>query len=72
MDFGTNDYVAATPLSADLSLTEPQGPIQLNIAVTPGTSNALLLVFGIVFLQVLHGVEYRMSDRAYNAMAVVR
>jgi len=72
MDFLKKDYVASTSESADLPLTTPQGSLQLNIAVTPGSTNPLLLVFGIEFMQVLHGVGYRMVDRSYNAMAVVR
>ncbi|MEX2233940.1 MAG: hypothetical protein WD824_17370 [Cyclobacteriaceae bacterium] len=72
MDFGKMDYVAARSESADVPLTKPQGPLQLNLAVTPNSTNPLLLVFGIGFMQVLNGIEYRLVDRAYNAMAVVR
>ena len=72
MDFGKQDFVATPSESADLPLTNPQGPLQFNIAVTPGSTNPLLLVFGIEFMQVLNGVEYQLVDRAYNAMAVVR
>jgi hypothetical protein len=72
MNFETKEYVAAISQSAVLPLTEPQGPLQLNIAVTPGGTNALLLVFGIGFMQVLNGVEYPLIDRGHNAMAVVR
>lgn len=73
MDFVKRDYLAATLESADLPLThEPQGPLQLNLAVTPNSTNPLLLVFGIEFMQVLNGVGYPMADRACNAMAVVR
>lgn len=73
MDFVKRDYVAATSESADVPLThEPQGPLQLNLAVTPNSTNPLLLVFGIEFMQVLNGIGYPMADRAYNAMAVVR
>jgi hypothetical protein len=72
MDFEAKEYVAATSESANLALTDPQGALQLNIAVTPGNPKALLLIFGIEFMQVLNGFQNQMLDRAYNAMAVVR
>jgi hypothetical protein len=72
MDFEKKDYVVAATESADFPLTEPQGPLQLNIAVTPDSTNPLMLIFGIDFMQTANGVEYRMVDQVYNAMAVVR
>ena len=72
IDFATHNYFLGAADSADLPLTENvQGPLQLNIQISPGTTHPLFLVFGIRFTQSVNDEQAPLKNAGFNAMAIV-
>lgn len=72
IDFEGKKYSAAMGGTSALPIDGVQGPLLLNVAVTPSSSDPMFLVFGIEFLQVVNGRRYPLRDARCNAMAIVR
>ena len=73
IDFAGDTHSVAISESEALPLVSaPQGPLQLAQAVTPASTNHLILTFGIEFLQLVNGIHYPLKSGSFNAMAIVK
>ncbi|MET7000156.1 hypothetical protein [Chitinophaga defluvii] len=73
LDFDGNHYVVDEAAAENLPLDHlPTAPIDLSVTVTPGSTQPLLLAFGIVFTQEVNGLYYPLKDTSFNAMALVK
>lgn len=72
VDFDGNHFVVDEAAAENLPLSKlPTAPIDLNVTVTAGSTQPLLLAFGIVFTQEVNGLYYPLKDTSFNAMALV-
>lgn len=73
IDFEKHTYSIAENASAVLEInSQVQGPLQLSLAVTPGSVAPLFLVFGVEYLQLVNGANYPLNNGAFNAIAIVK
>ena len=73
LDFTAQKSVTATTETPFLELNhEPVQPQTLTCTLTPNSQLPLVLVMGIVFTQMVNGVEYPFSNKSYNTMQVVQ
>lgn len=73
IDFEGKSSVVVTSESADLPVTgNGQAPLQLTLAVPPGSAHPLFLILGIEFLQKTRAGEVSAMNNDANAMAIVK
>lgn len=73
IDFEGQTSAVVTSVSADLPVTgEVQGPLQLNLALPPGSAHPLFLICGIEFLQKTKAGEVSLMNNDANAMAILK
>lgn len=73
IDFENFTYSIAETASPVMEINNAvQGPLQLSLAVTPGSVNPLFLVFGVEYLQLVNGANYPLNNGAFNAIAIVK
>jgi hypothetical protein len=73
VDFATNAFVSQSSDSGilpwdNLSTTA----ISLSHNLTPNSTHPIFAVLGVEFLQEVNGVQYRLKNGAFNAMAIVK
>lgn len=72
INWATNEYVHNATESAELVIGEQIEPAQvLNLTVPAGSTNTILVAFGIWFYQEVNGKYYLLADGGKNAMALV-
>lgn len=72
VDFKTGIWEVNTSQSENLLLSpEEQAALTLTQGITPGSTSALFLLFGISFYQEVNGVMYPLRNGAFNALNIV-
>lgn len=73
LDFDSNTFSLADSESPSLALSDAKlGPLQLLQTIIPSPPAALMLAFGVEFLQLTNGIMAPLSDMSFNAMAIVK
>jgi hypothetical protein len=73
IDFEGETSAVVTSDSADLEVTgNVQGPLQINLALPPGSVHPLFLICGIEFLQKTKAGEVSLMNNDANAMAILK
>lgn len=70
-DAGTYERNVAKSAETPIDNTVASG-ITLEVPVTAGTTDALLLTFGVEFIQRVNGKNYSLNNGAFNCLALVR
>jgi hypothetical protein len=72
IDFEKSTYVVASSASADLLWnTEETSIISLLNTVTPNSTHPLFLALGIEFFQLVNGINYPLSNGAFNTLSMI-
>jgi hypothetical protein len=72
VDFAGNVFEASNTLSANLLIgPQTEAPITLATAVSPASTWAIFVAFGIEFFQEVNGNMYPLKNGAFNALSLV-
>lgn len=72
INFTENMYVSTHVASQQLPLNATaMAPIDLSVTASPGSTQSLVLAFGIEFYQEINGNMYPLLDSGFNAAALV-
>lgn len=72
LDFGNGSFVFDRAESAEIVLgPQQESSFDLTLAMTASSTDDVMLVFGIEFLQEVNGVRYPLRNGAFNPLAVV-
>ena len=73
IDFAKNTYSTVSVQSPDIAVdAKMQEALQLTKTLAPASESPLFLLLAIEFVQVVNGISEPLSDRAFNAMSMVR